>query len=138
MIDFQSSWSVTPLFRRPGSPEGCGRLAGGQTPGGLSLYPRALKGRWKQSIPFAASFSLSFSTSDHHCLGSIRSILSMFIRVHPWLNSLFQVFTTTNPNRKSMVAYGKSTVDLDLEKLIWFKNGLPTPLLPAFDSPYAQ
>src|SRR5580698_5543578 len=124
MIDCQSSWLVAPLSSRSGSLEGCGRLAEGETPGGLSLYPRAMKGRWKQSISFAASSSLSFSAFDLHCLGSIRSILSVFISVHPWLNSLFLISIPHNSKPKSTLGYPKSTVDLGLEKLIWGKNGL--------------
>src|SRR3984957_16132126 len=130
MIDCQSSCLVTPPSRRSVSPEGCGRLARDNIPGNPSLYPRALKGRWKQSIPFVASSSLSFSASDLHCLGSIRSILSVFISVHPWLNSLFQVSATINSQPKSTSDYSKSTVDLGLEPLIWGKNGLQTSLLP--------
>jgi hypothetical protein len=37
-----------------------------------------------------------------------------------------------NPHRKSTAAYPKSTVDLGLEKLIWVKNSLQTPALPAY------
>jgi hypothetical protein len=56
---------------------------------------------------------------------------SVFIRAHPWLNSLFWIPTPANPNPKSTPGYRKSTVDLREELLIWVKNDLQTSLLPA-------
>jgi Acyl-protein synthetase, LuxE len=55
MIDLQSSW---PVLCRLSSPEGCGRLAGGDTPGKLPHYLPALKGRGKESIFGAVSSPL--------------------------------------------------------------------------------
>jgi hypothetical protein len=52
---------------------------------------------------------------------------SVFISVHPWLNSLLGIPTLANPNPKSTAGSPKSTVDLGLEPLIWVKNGLQTP-----------
>jgi hypothetical protein len=57
MIDFQSTRLTTSLCRRLGSPKGCGKLAGGATPGSPSPYPCALKGRWKR-IHFRCRFIL--------------------------------------------------------------------------------
>jgi hypothetical protein len=39
------------------------------------------------------------------------------------------MYHPANPNPKSRAASPKSTVDLGLEKLIWGKNGLQTPVL---------
>jgi hypothetical protein len=56
---------------------------------------------------------------------------SVFIRVHPWFNFPFWPVAPIDSNPKSTPAHPKSTIDLGLEPLIWVKNGLQTPLLPA-------
>jgi hypothetical protein len=163
MIVFQSSRPIAALSRRPGSPKGCRRLAGGEPPGSPSLYPCALKGRWKR-IRFNCSFVL-FVPLHFPKLSKAARILPSLSKGRcqgfPWLlpgpskpiqgvpshskpfsekkDCLFFVrlssppSTTTNQsnsNLKSTVAFPKSTIDSDLEKLIWGENGLPAPLLP--------
>jgi len=151
MIDLKSLRPVAALC--PDSPEGCGRLAGDNIPGNRSRCPRALKGRRRGLICFPISPSLCPRSPDiwtlapeialvRRCqpisiqfLASIPASMreqSVFVRVHPWLNSLFCIPAPPNPNPKSTAGYPKSTVDLWLEPLIWGKNGLQTPSLSLF------
>jgi hypothetical protein len=75
MIDSQSSRFVAVLRHRPDSPKGCWKLAGGNTPGKPSHYPRALKGRRKALISSAASSSLCLRASASFALASIRVLV---------------------------------------------------------------
>jgi hypothetical protein len=64
------------------------------------------------------------------CISVPRWQKSVFISFPPWLNSTLRWVIPANSKLKSTAACPKSTVDLDLEKLIWGKNGLQAPLLP--------
>jgi hypothetical protein len=70
----------------------------------------------QSSAAFKSEVTLSILAISSNCK-------SVSIRVHPWLNSFFPAQAVANSNLKS-------TVDLDLEELIWGENGLPAPLLP--------
>jgi hypothetical protein len=52
-------------------------------------------------------------------------------QAYPWLNSFFSAQATANFSPKSTLGHRKSTLDSGLEPLIWGKNGLQTPFLPA-------
>jgi hypothetical protein len=159
MIDRQSSQSIVALGHYPGSPKGCRKLAGDSIPGNNPNNPRALKGRWKRihfSCPFRPSVSLSLSKAFQGTPGILPSLSKPGYQGFPWLSlglskpiqgvpSLSKPFsekkrlfifypphlphlTTARPANSQ----SKSTIDLELEPLIWGKNGLPTPFLPGY------
>jgi hypothetical protein len=137
MIDSQSLRPVAALCRWQSSPEGCWKLAGGETPGKPSRYPCALKGRRKALTSFAASPSLCLRASASWALASVpvcvRPGQSISIFSTPSTASIGSFPTCledANLYSKSTPGCCKSTVDLELKKLICGKNGLQTPLLP--------
>jgi len=58
MIVPQSSRLIAAFCRSPGSPKGCGRLAGDDIPGNQPNDLCALKGRWEESISVVLSHLL--------------------------------------------------------------------------------
>src|ERR1700677_619331 len=63
---------------------------------------------------------------------------SVFISVHPWLESFSLAKGPANSKRKSTVAYPKSTLDLREEKLIWVKKWPVHAILPGSHRLFSQ
>src|ERR1700677_3126054 len=158
MIARQSSRSILACCHHPGSPEGCGKLAGDNIPGNCPNNPRALKGRWKEPVSRFGSHLLCPVAPNFHVLDSAASLylgdrsrfpkaiqgyLTLSEPIQGFFEKVFFLFApkyfvaqplplhpmTPKPKRKSTIARPKSTVDLGFEPLIRVENDLQTPFL---------